>query len=196
MGAPFGGCAASPYPALRPACSAVAGLRDLSTMRVSATGALPRPLHDGAVAQPISRARSAYGTLVVFACVLTFLVITWGGLVRATGAGLACPDWPTCDGKIMPSADKLVLIEWGHRLVAAILGFAILFTTAGAWRWFRRDRSVLITATLASVFVIVQIILGAITVTADLSRQVVAAHLDMSMLVFAMLLVTAAGVAG
>ena len=165
-------------------------------MRLSATGALAHPVREGAAAQPLSRARGVYGTLVVFACVLTFLVITWGGMVRATGAGLACPDWPMCNGKVLPDADRLVLIEWGHRLVAAILGFVIFFTTAGAWRWFRRDRSVLIPATLASVFVIVQIILGAITVTADLSPQVVSAHLGTSMLVFAMLLVTAAGVAG
>jgi len=166
-------------------------------MQLPATGALPAAVSGHArEAQTHSRARGAYGGLVVFACVLTYFVISWGGLVRATGAGLACPDWPMCNGKILPDADTLVLIEWGHRLVAAILGFAIFGTSLGAWRWFRRDRSVLVPAVLASVFVIIQIILGAITVTADLSPQIVSAHLGTSMLVFASLLVTAAGVQG
>ena len=61
-------------------------------MRVPATGALARPVPEDAAAQPLSRAQGAYGTLVVFACVLTFLEIMWRGMVRATGAGLACPD--------------------------------------------------------------------------------------------------------
>src|SRR5918997_939828 len=129
-------------------------------------------------------------------CALTFLVIAWGGMVRATGAGLACPDWPLCNGSAVPEPQKLVLIEWGHRFIAGILGFAIFYTTFGAWRWFRRDRGVLVPATLASVFVIIQIILGAITVTADLSPQVVSAHLGTSMLVFAAMLVTAVGANG
>ena len=163
-------------------------------MQLPASGALPVAAQDGADARRRSRARGGYGGLVVFACVLTYVVIAWGGVVRATGAGLACPDWPLCHGRVVPAADTLVLIEWGHRFVAAVLGLAIFLTTAGAWRWYRRDRTVLVPATLASVFVVTQIILGAITVTADLSPQVVSAHLGTSMLVFAALLVTAAGV--
>src|SRR5262249_6528706 len=125
------------------------------TMQLPASGALSGAASgQSEAARPISRARSAYGTLVVFACVLTYVVITWGGMVRATGAGLACPDWPTCNGQLHPVAEKLVLIEWGHRFIAAILGFCIFATTIGAWKWFRRDRSVLIPATLASVFVV------------------------------------------
>jgi heme A synthase len=165
-------------------------------MRVSAPGALSRPVSQQADRGIASRFRAAYSSVVVFACVLTFVVITWGGMVRATGAGLACPDWPLCNGKVIPDADKLVLIEWSHRLVAAVLGFAILYTAVGAWRWFRQDRTVLVPATLALVFVAIQVILGAITVTANLSPQIVSAHLGTSMLVFAMMLVTAAGVLG
>jgi len=123
-------------------------------------------------------------------------VIAWGGLVRAEGAGLACPDWPLCNGHVVPAADKLVLIEWGHRLIAAILGFGILYTAAGAWRWYRRDRTVLIPAALALLFVVIQILLGGLTVTADLSPQIVSAHLGTSLAVFGSMIVTLAGVAG
>jgi heme A synthase len=162
-------------------------------MRIPAPGTLSGPIAGQAERGGVSRLRAAYGAVVLAGCALTFVVIAWGGMVRATGAGLACPDWPLCNGSAVPEPTKLVLIEWGHRLIAGILGFVIFFTTFGAWRWHRHDRGVLIPATLASVFVVIQIILGAITVTADLSPQIVSAHLGTSMLVLAMMLMTAAG---
>jgi heme o synthase len=155
------------------------------------TGAAAAP-----AARPVSRMRAAYGGLVVFACVLTYVVIAWGGFTRATGSGLACPDWPLCHGQLTPIPDRLVFIEWFHRLIASSLGFFILLVTAGAWKWFRHDKSVLIAATLATPLVIWQGALGALTVTRDLSPAIVSAHLGSAMLVFASLLVTAAGVQG
>jgi heme A synthase len=165
-------------------------------MRISASGTVSQRAHQDAGARPVSRFQAAYAPVVFFACVLTLVVISWGSWVRVEGAGLACPDWPLCNGKVIPDNDRLVLIEWSHRLVAAILGFAILYTAVGAWRWYRADRWVLVPGVAALVFVVIQIILGAITVTANLSPQVVSAHLGTSMLVFASLLVTAVGVAG
>lgn len=144
----------------------------------------------------MSRFQAAYGPVVFFACALTLIVISWGSWVRVEGAGLACPDWPLCNGRVIPANDRLVLIEWSHRLVAAILGFAILYTAFGAWRWYRTNRWVLVPGIAALVFVSIQIILGAVTVTANLSPQVVSAHLGTSMLVFASLLITAVGVGG
>mgnify|MGYP001797335875 CR=1 FL=1 len=46
----------------------------------------------------------------------------WGG--RTTGRGLACPDWPLCEGRFIPRAEPHVLIEWSHRTVALlVIGF-------------------------------------------------------------------------
>lgn len=161
-------------------------------MRIPASGALSRSVRaESGVA--VSRWRAAYAALTVAATLLTLLVISWGGWVRAEGAGLACPDWPLCNGSAVPQPEKLVLIEWGHRLIAGMLGLLVAYVAIGAWRWYRRDRGVLVPATLAGIFVVVQIALGAVTVTADLSPQVVSAHLGTSMLVFAMLIVTSAG---
>ncbi|MGD9893748.1 MAG: heme A synthase [Dehalococcoidia bacterium] len=165
-------------------------------MRLPASGTLAQRPQGQSGSRSVSRFQAAYGPVVFFACVLTLVVISWGSWVRVEGAGLACPDWPLCNGRVIPANDRLVLIEWSHRLVAAILGFAILFTAFGAWRWYRANRWVLVPGIASLVFVSIQIILGAITVTANLSPQVVSAHLGTSMLVFASLLVTAVGVGG
>ncbi len=75
---------------------------------------------------------------------LTMVLMVLGAYVKATGSGLACPDWPTCYGKWtppFPSADNggtdadgrpvpyegyQVMAEWTHRGVAAILGIPLI----------------------------------------------------------------------
>ena len=67
------------------------------------------------------RLAAGFGALVV----LTFGLIVLGALVRAHGAGLACPDWPLCFGELLPPMDFKVAFEWTHRLVAGCV--ALLF---------------------------------------------------------------------
>ena len=60
--------------------------------------------------------RLAAGFLALLA--LTWALIVLGALVRAHGAGLACPDWPLCFGELVPRFDLKVAFEWGHRVTA------------------------------------------------------------------------------
>jgi protoheme IX farnesyltransferase len=124
-----------------------------------------------------------FATLALIASLATYLLIVLGGLVRATGAGLACPDWPLCHGRLIPPLQGLIIIEYSHRLVASLVGFLTLALTVSAWRrrLFRGH------AFLALLLVGVQIVLGGLTVRTELSAWLVVAHLGTAMVFFATL---------
>ena len=112
-----------------------------------------------------------------------------GGYVSASGLGLSCPDWPLCPNGILP--DDEFFIEWVHRFIAATTGSLIIATTIGVWLNKRSDKKIKITSSLATVFVITQITLGALVIEAKLHAVLVAIHLGIGILLFAMTLLTA-----
>jgi heme o synthase len=128
----------------------------------------------------------------VATAVATYLLILIGGLVHGTGSSLACPDWPTCYGSLMPKMEGGVLVEHSHRLAA---GTVVILTLALA---------VMLTASrhaelrplrpfgwLAVGLVIVQAVLGGITVLLRLPTPVSTAHTATSLMFFLTLLYVA-----
>jgi len=132
-----------------------------------------------------SFARLALGTTVA-----TYVLIVLGGVVRATGSGLACPDWPLCQGRLIPVLAGPVLIEYGHRLVASLVGLLTLAVAVRTWR-LRDARALRGLSILALLLVGVQIVLGGLTVRSELSQWLVVAHLGTAMAFFATLIVLA-----
>ncbi|MBW3613114.1 MAG: heme o synthase [Chloroflexi bacterium] len=128
-----------------------------------------------------------FAKLAVAAAVATFVLISVGGLVRATDSGLGCPDWPLCFGGWLPPADLHAWIEHTHRLIAAVfvgpMVGAIGLITVFSRR--RRDLPLLAAAVAAGVLVIVQSLLGAAVVLQGLAAELVSAHLAMALVVFA-----------
>ena len=111
-----------------------------------------------------------------------------GGYISAAGLGLTCPEWPLCPNGIMP--DDEYFIEWVHRLVAATTGVLILATTIGAWINRDAGRKIKFTSAFASALVVTQITLGAIVIDTKLHAVLVAVHLGLGILLFAMTLLT------
>ena len=58
---------------------------------------------------------------------LTYLLITLGGLVHNTGSALSCPDWPLCYGEVINTSSQGVFLEQLHRFLASAIGFLSLF---------------------------------------------------------------------
>ena len=86
--------------------------------------------------------------------------------------------------------DDEYFIEWVHRLVAPTTGVLILATTIGAWINKDAGRKIKFTSAFASALVVTQITLGAIVIDTKLHAVLVAIHLGIGILQFAMVLLT------
>jgi heme a synthase len=144
----------------------------------------------------------------------TYFLIVLGAIVRITGSGLGCGEhWPLCNGRLLPPLDLPTLIEYAHRLVAALVTVLVALLAVSAW-WLRRlpgsaalmGLNGLVTAVttdpasrpsrapyVALGLLILQVALGAVTVKLRLPPWTVILHLGTAMLLLATLLVAAAG---
>src|SRR2546421_5984033 len=135
------------------------------------------------------------------AATVTYLLIILGAIVRITGSGMGCGEhWPLCNGRLLPPLDLPTLIEYGHRLAAAAV--SVLVGALAAYAWWLRHRPPPPTtarhrpgvgAYVALGLLIVQVLLGAVTVTLHLPPWTVILHLGTAMLLLATLLVVARG---
>lgn len=151
--------------------------------------------------------RRRFRRLVLATSVLTFCVVVLGAYVRLSDAGLGCPDWPGCYGKMTPvhARDEIARAieeqggshgpvslpkawkEMAHRYLAGFLGLLILAIAAIAWRARAAlSQSPLLAVSIVGV-VIVQATLGAWTVTMLLKPAIVTAHLIGGMSTLALL---------
>lgn len=120
--------------------------------------------------------------------IVLYSLMFLGGYISAAGLGLTCPEWPLCPNGIMPSEEYL--IEWIHRLAAATTGTLVIATMVASFINKKADRKIKITSSLATVFVITQITLGALVIDLKLHAVLVAIHLGIGILLFSMVLLT------
>jgi protoheme IX farnesyltransferase len=127
--------------------------------------------------------------VAAFTVAMTFLLVVVGVVVRSTGSGLGCPEWPTCHGSWVPPLDNPhAIIEWSHRTTAAIVGILALATAIAAVVAYRRRPAILWPALAALGLVIFQAALGKAAVESDLSGDIVTAHLATAMALLALLI--------
>ena len=127
--------------------------------------------------------------------IATLLLMAVGSATRVMNAGLACPDWPLCYGQLVPTQQMnlQVFLEWFHRLDAALIGFSAIALCGLSW-WWRQDLPSWMpyASAIALVSIILQGILGALTVTQLLRFDIVTAHLAMALMFFCILIVIGA----
>lgn len=110
----------------------------------------------------------------------TFVLIVVGGAVRASGSGLACPDWPLCQGRVMPPPERGTAIEVAHRLLATTAGVFTLALALFAARLRRTAPAIFYGALAAGILLLAQILLGAAVIFARLPAALVTAHLGLA----------------
>ena len=147
-----------------------------------------------------------YRNLILAALILTFAVVSLGAYVRLSDAGLGCPDWPGCYGKLTPhhAADAInaelaerpdgpvshakAWKEMVHRYFAGTLGLLVLAIAVLGWRGQRDTRGGPGLPLILLVLITFQALLGMWTVTELLKPLVVSAHLLGGMATLSLLL--------
>jgi heme A synthase len=130
--------------------------------------------------------------LAVVTALFAYLQIALGGLVRVSGSGLGCPDWPLCHGRPYPPADVHAIIEYSHRAVGSVTGILIIATVVMAWIAYRTRRPrVAWLATASLIGVVGEGVLGGVVVAHDLAPWLVLVHLALAMMIIGFLIATA-----
>jgi len=148
----------------------------------------------------------SYRNLILVALILTFGVVSLGAYVRLSDAGLGCPDWPGCYGKLTPhhAADAInaelaerpegpvshakAWKEMVHRYAAGTLGLLVLGIAVLGWRGRREAGGGPVLPVLLLGLIVFQALLGMWTVTQLLKPLVVSAHLLGGMTTLSLLL--------
>jgi len=121
-----------------------------------------------------------------------YLQIALGGVVRVTGSGLGCPDWPLCHGRPYPAADIHSIIEYSHRTVGTVTGVLLIVTVVLAWAVFRQQRPLVAwLATASLVAIAAEGALGGVVVANELAPWLVLVHLGLAMIILGFLIATA-----
>ena len=116
--------------------------------------------------------------LLIISIVLVFAQLSLGGIVRVTGSGDGCPDWPKCFGNWLPPwSDLNAIIEWSHRTLGAFLGMVIFSTSILVWSKYRDNRQLVYFSTLTSLLVIVIGGIGGLVVLTNLDPALRTIHL-------------------
>jgi cytochrome c oxidase assembly protein subunit 15 len=131
------------------------------------------------------RAPRPFARLTLVALALLWLIVPSGAVVRLTASGLGCPDWPLCDGGVVPAQAGHALIEYSNRILSgivmavAVLTWVVARRMPGAPAALRRWSAAIAGATA------LQVPLGAVTVLTGLHPLAVGSHFLLSMVALA-----------
>ncbi|MFN5886057.1 MAG: COX15/CtaA family protein, partial [Bacteroidota bacterium] len=143
-----------------------------------------------------------------------FILIFVGGLVRSTGSGMGCPDWPKCFGTWVPPTDVSQLpadykdrfrvegheiadfdvyktwTEYVNRLIGVLIGFFIFLTVFFAIPYLKKDKSIFWLSFAAFLLVGFQGWIGSKVVSSNLAHWMVTIHMIIALVIVGLLIFT------
>ncbi len=146
-------------------------------------------------------------------CAVYFVILV-GGIVRASGAGMGCPDWPTCFGQWIPPTSEAQLpanyheiysqrgyentefnpiktwTEYTNRLVGVTIGFLVFLTAWSSRIYLKTDKPVFYLAVTAFFMVGFQGWLGSTVVASNLNPLKITIHMVVALIIVALLIYT------
>jgi cytochrome c oxidase assembly protein subunit 15 len=146
--------------------------------------------------------------------VVVYLLILAGGIVRSTGSGMGCPDWPRCFGRIIPPTKESELppdyqetyknhgygsmkfnpvktwIEYVNRLLGALTGIFVLGLFIFSFAYKKSDKSIVQLSGLILLLVIIEGIIGKYVVSTNLKPVMVSVHMWGSLIIIILLIFT------
>jgi cytochrome c oxidase assembly protein subunit 15 len=156
--------------------------------------------------EPRTLRLNSYQKTALATIVATLLLVAIGGLVRAAGAGLGCPDWPRCFGSWIPptSAEQIppqwdaskfnvwqTWLEYSNRLVGVVIGILVIATFLRSFRYRKTIPAVFWGSLIAVILVAFQGWLGGQVVYSGLHAVVITAHMLAALALIALLVYTA-----
>lgn len=163
------------------------------------------------LSQP-SRGRTRFLWMAVITVATIYSLILVGGIVRATGSGMGCPDWPTCFGRWVPPTSEAQLpadyqqiyadrgyadttfnvrktwTEYLNRLLGVVTGFTILLTLLFSISYRRVNKPVFLLALAGFILVCVQGWLGSRVVASNLNPGMITIHMLLAQVIVAIVI--------
>ena len=137
---------------------------------------------------------------------LTYFLIFVGGMVRVSGAGMGCPDWPKCFDRWIPPTNLsqlpdhidpakfnivLAWIEYCNRLFGALVGLTITITLVLAYKYYSNIPVIKWSLTVAFILTLIEGWIGAILVHTILNPVTITLHLLLALIIVMLLLYSA-----
>lgn len=164
------------------------------------------------IPQTDTHALARYRRMAWITLIAVYFLILVGASVRASGAGMGCPDWPTCFGSWIPPTSEAQLpanyqeiyadlgyaetefnvvktwTEYLNRLTGVAIGFLILLTAIYSWSVRRHDKSIATASVAAFLMVGFQGWLGSKVVASNLQPGMITLHMLMALAIVGTLL--------
>lgn len=162
----------------------------------------------------INKKEQRFQSLAFLTVIVIYLLILAGGIVRGTGSGMGCPDWPKCFGQWIPPTEISQLpanykeiygaklkgeiefnavktwIEYINRLLGVLSGFLVFATLITSFTYLRKDKAIILGSIVAFLMIGVNGWLGSRVVATELAQYMITLHLLLAVVVvFALLFV-------